>query len=439
MQIIMPKLGLTMTEGTLTHWCKAEGNSVEPGEILFEFESEKSALEFEAPTAGILTKILVAAGQTVPCGTPVALIEPVYSGEIKPALAAASVPSTLAVSPQLLAPAAELRGDRRPATPRAKARANKLHLNLADIPGSGPAGRVQLVDVEQFGVSQAKETASPKMTPVARRMAAEQQVDPVTLAGSTPVGRITKEDMIRALSASDLSSSALAAGEFVPLTPTRQVIAQRLSQSAFSAPHVTLFTEAEATHLVEARTQLNLELPPEQKISFNTLLAAICARVLREQPHLNALFDQAANGIRLQPDINIALAIDTERGLTTPVLARVDSLNLIEIQQGYARLIERALAGQLQPNDLAGGTFTITNLGAFEVDGFTPIINPPQIAILGIGRITAKPVAHHNKVVIRQMITLSLSFDHRVIDGAPAAKFLQRVKQLVERPFALML
>lgn len=417
MRIIMPKLGLTMTEGTLTHWRKAMGESVKQGEILFEFESEKSALEFESPLAGVLAEILVAAGQTVPCGTPVATLEPAASTSGKPQPA------------------------RRPATPRAKARARDLNLDLSQLPGSGPDGRIQLADVEQFWSSQPAAEAAPlpptppKMTPVARRMAAEQQLDPSRVAGSASTGRITKDDLARALETVEPTLE----GELRPLSPLRQTIAQRLSQSAFTAPHVTLFAEADATPLVEARAQLNAELSAEQKISYNTLLAAICARVLREQPQVNALFDQAAQGIRPQTDINIALAVDTERGLTTPVLRRVDTLSLVSIQQGYAALIEQAQAGQLHPDDLAGGTFTLTNLGAFEVDGFTPIINPPQIAILGAGRIAAKPVALQKEVVIRQMMTLSLSFDHRALDGAPAARFLQRVKQLIERPFALML
>jgi pyruvate dehydrogenase E2 component (dihydrolipoamide acetyltransferase) len=433
MQIIMPKLGLTMTEGTVTRWRKAEGESVESGEILFEFESEKSALEFESPTAGILSEILVAAGQTVPCGTPVCIVG--AQSQLSPAVSAASTLQKPAV-PQASSPVSvENRANRLPATPRAKARAHELHLDLRQLQGSGPDGRIHLADVEQWWSSQTEEAPTPKLTPVARRMAAEQQLDPAVVAAGANSGRITKEDVVRA---SQTISPALS-GELIPLSTTRQVIAQRLSQSAFTAPHVTLFTEAEATHLVEARAQLNAELPLEQKISYNALLAAICAKTLREQPQFNAIFDQAANGIRLQPDINIALAVDTERGLTTPVLARVDTLSLTAIQQGYATLIERAANGQLHPDDLAGGTFTLTNLGAFEVDGFTPIINPPQLAILGVGRIVAKPIVHQNEVVIRQMMTLSLSFDHRAIDGAPAAKFLQRIKQLVERPFALML
>lgn len=432
MQIIMPKLGLTMTEGTLTRWCKAEGDSVEAGEILFEFESEKSALEFESPTAGVLTEILVATGQTVPCGTPVCFV-----GERSQATVPTSAPPALQKS-DLLQPDTPTTGanqtNRLPATPRAKARAHELQIDLPQIQGSGPEGRIHLADVERWA-SQTKAAPALKLTPVARRMAEDQQLDPAIMSPGTSFGRITKEDVARA----SQSAPPAVPGELIPLSPTRQVIAQRLSQSAFTAPHVTLFSEAEATHLVEAKAQLNAELPPEQKISYNALLAAICAKVLREQPQFNAVFDQAANGVRRLPEINIALAVDTERGLTTPVLARVDTLSLTAIQQGYAALIERAAAGQLHPDDLAGGTFTITNLGAFEVDGFTPIINPPQLAILGVGRIVAKPVAYQNEVVIRQMMTLSLSFDHRVIDGAPAAKFLQRIKQLVERPFALLL
>ena len=210
-----------------------------------------------------------------------------------------------------------------------------------------------------------------------------------------------------------------------------------MSQSAFTAPHVTLMTEAEATNLVSARAQLNQELPAADKISYNTLLAALVAKALREHPSVNARWEE--DGIHLLPEINIALAVDTERGLMTPVLRGVDGLNLAAVQSGYAALVSRALAGKSLPDDFAGGTFTITNLGGLEIDGFTPIINPPQAAILGVGRIIEKPVARDGAVVIRSMVTLSLSFDHRIVDGAPAAKFLQRIKQLVERPMALLL
>ncbi len=231
----------------------------------------------------------------------------------------------------------------------------------------------------------------------------------------------------------------------VPLTSLRRVIGERMSQSAFSAPHVTLMTEAEATNLVSARAQLNeeLALPSASggdrggaRISFNTLFAALVARALREHPQLNSRLE--SDGIHLLSQINIALAVDTERGLMTPVLPGVDGLSLPAVQRGYDALIGRAMAGKSLPDDFVDGTFTITNLGALDVDGFTPIINPPQAAILGVGRIVEKPVAREGAVVIRPMVALSLSFDHRIVDGAPAARFLQRVKQLVERPMALL-
>jgi pyruvate dehydrogenase E2 component (dihydrolipoamide acetyltransferase) len=211
-----------------------------------------------------------------------------------------------------------------------------------------------------------------------------------------------------------------------------------MSQSAFTAPHVTLFTEADATNLVTARAQINAELAAASiKISYNTLFVPIVARLLAEHPYLNACLMNEV--IQLYQEINIALAVDTGRGLIAPVIRRADRLNLVEIQRQAETLIERALNGQNTPDDTAGGTFTLTNLGSFEIDGFTPIINQPQAAILGIGRIVAKPVVLQNEIKVRHMLTLSLSFDHRLVDGGPAAQFLQRVKQLIERPFALML
>jgi pyruvate dehydrogenase E2 component (dihydrolipoamide acetyltransferase) len=235
----------------------------------------------------------------------------------------------------------------------------------------------------------------------------------------------------------------------IPISNLRRVIGERMSQSASAAPHVTLFTEAEATNLVSARVQLNEELTltapgvegspgaATAKISYNTLFVALVARALREHPRLNSRLE--ADGIHELAAINIALAVDTERGLVTPVLREVDRLALPAIQAGYDALIGRALAGKSLPDDFAGGTFTITNLGSLDVDGFTPIINPPQAAILGVGRIIEKPVAREGAVVVRPMMALSLSFDHRIVDGAPAGRFLQRIKQLVERPMALVL
>jgi pyruvate dehydrogenase E2 component (dihydrolipoamide acetyltransferase) len=315
-------------------------------------------------------------------------------------------------------------------------------------------------------VHAAAQPAPIKATPLARRIAAAQGIDLAALRGAGAEGTVTREDVEEAIRGQEagvrdqgsavggqesavgdaVRSTQYAIGtapiampdeQVLPHTALRRTIADRMSQSAFTAPHVTLMTEAEATNLVSARAQLNQELPAADKISYNALLAALTARALREHPNLNARWE--ADGIRLLAEINIALAVDTERGLMTPVLREVDKLNLAAVQRGYSALAARALAGKSLPDDFAGGAFTITNLGGLDVDGFTPIINPPQAAILGVGRIVEKPVARDGAVVIRPMITLSLSFDHRIVDGAPAAKFLQRIKQLVERPMALLL
>ena len=336
------------------------------------------------------------------------------------------------------------------ATPKARVLARQLGVDLAAVAGSGPGGRVQAVDIVAARSGLASVHAEVKATPLARRIAASEGVDLRSIAGTGSGGTITREDVEQLVRGQEsevsdairstqyaVPSAPSHAGTLIPHSSLRRTIAERMSQSAFTAPHVTLMTEAEATHLVSARAQLNEELPAADKISYNTLLAALTARALREHPNLNARWE--ADGIHLLAEINLALAVDTERGLMTPVLPQVDKLNLVAVQRGYALLMDRALAGKSLPDDFAGGTFTITNLGVLEVDGFTPIINPPQAAILGVGRIVEKPVARDGAVVIRPMITLSLSFDHRIVDGAPAAKFLQRIKQLVERPMALLL
>jgi pyruvate dehydrogenase E2 component (dihydrolipoamide acetyltransferase) len=404
----MPKLGLTMTEATLTRWYKAAGDSVRRDEVIFEFESEKSVMEYECPVEGVLTELLVVEGQTVPCGTTVATLQAIGSTPV----VAASPPSTQ--------PAAIT------ATPAAKRLARERGLDLTGMAGSGPEGRVQLADVEA--------AAHRTVTPAAERMATELGLDWTQVAGSGSGGRVHKADV-----------EAAAPAPVMPSTPPpplvggpRAVIARRMSESAFTAPHVTLFSEAEATALVEARRQLNAELTGAAKISYNALLMAMVARLLPEHPALNAGLIEGE--IRLYDDINIALAVDTERGLLAPVVRHVDRLGLLAIQQTGDALIKRAIAGQSRPDDLTGGTFTLTNLGMYEIDGFTPIINQPQAAILGVGRIAPKAVvAPAGEIVARQMLTLSLSFDHRMVDGAPAARFLQRVKQLIERPMALLL
>lgn len=429
MEIVMPKVGLTMTEGTLAQWHKREGERVRKGEVLFTFESEKSTLEYESPADGVLSRVLVQAGQTVPCLTPVAILEPLAPQSPEGAATPAG-----AEAPQ-----------RRPASPRARWRAAVLGVDLAQVQGTGPEGAIRERDVVRAAEARAAGRTLPavKATPLAQRLAESFGIDLSRVQGSGPEGKITREDVLRAAEARTAEAPAAPkpaeeAATFVPLSNVRRITAQRLSESARTAPHVTLFTEADATQLVAAREQIGAELG--EKLSYNTLLIALCARALREHPMLNASWaGDAQPGVLVHTHVNIALAVDTERGLLTPVVRDADTKSLRALHAEVSTLVQQAQAGTLPPDALRDATFTITNLGMYEVDGFTPIINPPQAAILGVGRIRERAVPQGDgRFVARAMLTLSLSFDHRVVDGAPAARFLQRVKQLIERPFALL-
>jgi len=470
MQVIMPKLGLTMTHGTITEWLKAPSDAVKAEEALCVYETEKVTLELPSPVDGVLTELRAAAGESVAAGEPVCVVttndERRTTNDERPMINGQPGRGGGAVV----------------ATPKARAAARQLGVDLRQVRGTGPDGRIQAADVRPSAVAMPAPALAPstgptpaeaplRATPLARRIAAAEGVDLRTIAGTGPDGTITREDVetvvsrqssivssqssvvSRQSSVPEPSSSVLRPSSFVgdtiiPLTTLRRVIGERMSQSAHTAPHVTLMTEAEATNLVSARAQLNEELArygpgaseapgaSRPKIAYNTLFAALAARALREFPRLNSRLE--ADGIHEIGAINIALAVDTERGLVTPVLRDVDRLALPAIQAGYDALIGRALVGKSLAEDFEAGTFTITNLGSLDVDGFTPIINPPQAAILGVGRIVEKPVAREGAVVVRPMVALSLSFDHRIVDGAPAGRFLQRIKQLVERPMALL-
>jgi pyruvate dehydrogenase E2 component (dihydrolipoamide acetyltransferase) len=329
------------------------------------------------------------------------------------------------------------------ASPKARALARKLSVSLDGLTGSGIRGMIVIADVQRRAAIPAVNAS-----PLAQRLAAEAGLDLSTIAGSGLQGRIMRRDVEQAIRVADGAeprpapamhgaSAAVSAEESVlPLSGLRAIIASRLSQGWRERPQVTLTTEADATNLVAARQQLNAELAAQgEKISYNALLIKLAAQVLKEQPNINVQLSE--NGLQVMPNINIGLAVDTERGLLVPVVHDVIHKSLRQVNQELNALSERALQGRSLPDDLSGGTFTITNLGAYDIDAFTPIINPPECAILGLGRIRAKPVGLDGQVVLREMVALSLSFDHRLVDGAPAGRFLQRIKQLVERPFAL--
>jgi len=428
-EVIMPKMGQTMEAGTIIEWYVKEGDTVKKGEPIFKFESDKAALEAEAPASGTLLKILRHPGETVPILEVVGIIgEPGedISRYLKPAAAPEAAAPAAPSAPEA-PPAPE---GRRFASPRARMAARQLGVPLERITGTGPGGRIVERDVLAYAAS------LPKATPAARKLAEEMGVSLETLAAGPE--RITKLAVERAAKPVTPAAPAPApAVQAIPMAGVRAIIAERMSASAHTTAAVTLFTEVDATALVQLRESFKQSpLPGGVVPGYNEILVLIVARALQEHPNMNARLVE--NRIEQLEVINIGVAVDTERGLLVPVIRDAASKRLGDIVTEFRELVERARAGRSLPDDLSGGTFTITNLGMYDVDGFTPIINLPECAILGVGRIVEKPAAVNGQVVIRPMMVLSLTFDHRINDGAPAARFLQRVKQLIERPYLLL-
>lgn len=429
--VVMPKLGLTMTEATLVEWHKDDGETIEKGNVLFTLETAKSTLDIEAPVSGTL-HILVPAGETVPVKTPVAQI----GGAATQQSGKPSKPQTSKIVEPRIEKTAEqpkkTSSRLEPASPKARALARERGTALEGIAGTGPRGMIVVADVEDAAVEPHVDAS-----PVARNVAAQLDVDLSTVRGSGPRGRIMRADVERAATAQTATppETKTAPTEAVAsLSGLRGIIAERLTRSWQERPQVTLITELDATNLVNARAQLNAE--PDVKVSYNAFLVRAVALALRDHPKANvALTDE---GLQQREQINIGLAVDTERGLMVPVLHDADGKDLLDIDLELTVLAQRALDGTSLPDELTGGSITVTNLGMYEIDAFTPIINPSESVILGVGQIAAKPVVIDGELAIRQMMTLSLGFDHRVIDGAPAARFLQRIKRLLERPIWLV-
>ena len=286
------------------------------------------------------------------------------------------------------------------------------------------------------------ETTRLKASPLARRLAKEHGVDLSSIVGSGPDGRVVRDDVLQASATAAevpvVETPALQeATEVIPMGGIREIIAERMTMSLQTNASVTLHTEVDATGFVELRGMLNDKLQAKEvSLTYTDLLVKVVANALGEHPRLNATLTD--EGIHLLPEINIGVAVALEDGLVVPVVRNADKERLSEISEQVRDFAERARSNQLTPGELQGGTFTITNLGNFGIDAFTPIINPPESAILGVGRILKKPVVQDDEIVVRSMLTLSLTFDHRVVDGAPASQFLQTVSSYIQDPYLLL-
>ncbi|MFZ4656480.1 MAG: 2-oxo acid dehydrogenase subunit E2, partial [Caldilineaceae bacterium] len=333
-------------------------------------------------------------------------------------------------------------------SPRARRVASELGVDWTGLTGSGSTGRIVERDIRAAAALAATKAveqppAEPeekvRATPIAVRMAQEAGIDLAELAAQKPGARIDRADVEAAIAARTITSSAPPATtppatETIPVTNIRRLIAQRMLESAQGTASVTLTTQVDATALVKLREELKAAFAPRGYAvpSYNDLFAKLTAVALQEHPLLNARWQ--GDEIVLNKAVHMGIAVDTPEGLLVPVVRNVHSQNLREIAAQSKALIEKALARKLSAAELQDGTFTITNLGIYNIDAFTPIINPPQCAILGIGRIVKKPAVVGEKIKARDMVALSLTFDHRIVDGAPAARFLDLVRQLIQTP-----
>lgn len=444
-EIFMPKLSSTMQVGTLLQWFKEEGDPVEVGEPLFEIMTDKINIEVESYEEGILLKRYFEEDDEVPINHVVGYIgdegeevpdsPPGESGvSSKPAAVepteSPEQQQTEAASPGQ--PSEQLEKVR--ATPAARRIARDNDVRLTEIEGSGPKGRIHQADVEKFA---ATATASRSVTPLAEKVASAQGVDLQDVTGSGPQGKVYRADVEKAKQPATASQAAPV--KRVKMVGIRKAVADRMLHSKTTAPHVTLNSEIDMAEAVALRKQLldPIEKQTGYRISYTEIILKAVAHALKRHPNINISLE--GNEIVHHASINIGLAVALEDGLMVPVIRDADQKGLAELTIACKTAGQAAKGNKLKPDQLSGGTFTISNLGMYAVDTFNPVINQPESAILGIGRINEKPVGVEGQIVLRPMMGVGLSFDHRVIDGAPAAAFLTELKSLLEHPFELLI
>lgn len=444
-EVVMPRMGLNMEEGTVVAWHKQEGDTVRKGDVLLEIETDKVTTEIEAQADGIVGKILVDEGTTVPIGTPIAYI--ISEGESVPETTTSQTRSkdvplqaTIQMPGTSSAPSSA-RGSsngKLRASPAARRAARELGIDLREVTGRGPNGRILETDVKRFYAQRetAQSAARPlQATPVATKLAQELGVDLQTVKGSGPRGIIRKEDVLAATGQTGAPQQTVISGQSIEPSRAHRIMAERMSQSFSTAPHFYLTTEIDASQLVQMRQTLlpKIESATNLRLTYTDILIYFLARALVEFPRVNASWQDGK--IILAHHANIGIAVDTDTGLIVPVIHQAETLTLSQVCQQRASLVNRARSNQLTLDDLSNGSFTLSNLGTFRVDMFNAILNPPQAAILAVGRIKDKVIAINGEPAIRPVLGMSLTCDHRVLDGAQGARFLTRMAEMLEEPF----
>jgi len=432
-EIHAPPLSQTADTLVILEWLKQVGDPVNKGEVLFKVETDKAVLEVESPASGTLSAILAGVGEEVKVRSVIGSIA--EAGEAGGETSNPVIPSLgeNTSSPGAAGEALPLeRQNRLFASPRARQLAARKGVPLEALQGggTGQGGLIVERDVSAY-LEQLK--TKPRITPLARRMAETTGVDLSKVTPARPGGAITKADIAASTNIGSEALESALAPTALRLTPTRKTIARRMQESHQLTAPVTYMSEVDATRLVKLRKRILGKLPDGAiRPTYTDFLIYLTCRALAGHPALNATFDEER--LALYESVHLALAVDTERGLIVPVIREADRMGVEEIARMRSDLVSRALTGTLSPDELSGGTFTLSNLGALGIDHFTPLINPPQVAILGVGRIREAPLARKGKVRIRKLMGLALTCDHRVVDGGPAARFLQDLCSLVETP-----
>jgi len=436
-KVIMPKLSPTMEEGQIARWLKKEGDKVAMGEPLAEIDTDKATMEMQALANGVLRKILINEGESAPLGQLIAVI-----GEANEDIASLLSEAPAAAAPKQEAPAKK---EEPPPPPPAQQ--------------SAPPQQAQAAAAGAGSVGNGRQAAAPPssgrviVSPLAARMAAESGLDLRSIQGSGPGGRIVKKDIEAAIAqpqpapaapqryprpvepGQPAPAAAASAYRDEPASQIRQTIAKRLVTSLGPVPHFFLTTDIEMDRAAEMRKGINA-LDPELKISINDIIIKVTAAALIQHPEVNASYQDRFVRYYEHADIGVAVAI--EDGLITPVVRAANQKSLSQIAAEVRELAERARSKKLKPEEYTGATFSISNLGMFGIDEFTAVINPPEGAILAVGAMTPKPVVRDNEIVVRQIMRVTMSCDHRVIDGATGAKFLQTFKKILENPLYLV-
>lgn len=450
-EVLMPKLGLTMTEGTIEEWKYKEGDSVKKGDILFSVATDKLTNDVEAEADGVLLKILLPEGETAPCKAVIA-----YIGEAGEVIAegGASAESTAAQAPASSASAVPAKtpiATRDPgapvlASPAAKKLAKEKGVDLALVAGTGPKGRITLEDVEAYLTApKANEPAAEvKTSPLAAKLAEELGVDVSKIQTD---GRVMKADVLTAVGVCTADPAAEAAPAIstgdndvapVKVNPLRRSIAANMTNSWHTSPRVTYTFAVDVTAMKALRAKLKDSLKEQGiKLTYNHILMKVVAKALMEFPDVNASF--ADNMLTRHKHVNMGLAVAKGDGLIVPNVKNADSKSLAEIAKETEALIEATRSGNIDMKDMTGGTFTISSLGPYGVRSFSPIINQPELAILGVCDIVDTPIVCNGEIVIRPMMNLCLTADHRVVDGVMASKFMKRVVELLENLYLLLI